>query len=149
MLSFFFTHSAFVRELTVNDNNVNDTNLSCHICISIYFIYACMYVFSLTQLSSMGAFFQIRFWKLKLLLFHISLYHFSFRPNYYSLLPFYSGVYFSLSLLQACHYPVWGSYCCVILSWAYDHLKFLFLFVYLFVWNAIHKMWMHNAKENE
>lgn len=80
MLSFFFTHSAFVRELTVNDNNVNDTNLSCYICISIYFI--CVRFFPRTIVIN-GRFFYIHFWKLKLLLFHISLYHFSFRPNYY------------------------------------------------------------------
>lgn len=37
MLPFFvFSFTAFALELTMNDNNVNDTHLSCHICIFRY-----------------------------------------------------------------------------------------------------------------
>lgn len=88
---FFFT-PVFVREPAVNDdNNVNDTHLACF----ILFGYNAIVVNGCKP-------------------FLIS-YHFSFRPNYYSLLTFHSGSYFFSRFRSLSPVIRVASYCYLIL----------------------------------
>lgn len=90
----------FIRTLTMNDNNnVNDTHLACY---SIFIIRRLLfYVIMQTYIHT----YHCRQWahnffsslNRKSKPFLIS-YHFSFRPNYYSLLTFILVFVFSLSL---------------------------------------------------
>lgn len=98
---FFYFHSftAFVRELTVNDNNVNDTNLSCHIRVFLYFFFLSVHN------CHQWALFYFPIISLFARIIIIHCYHFilvRFTP---------------LAVI-----PFEGSYCYVILSRACDHL---------------------------
>lgn len=126
-LFFIFSFTAFVRELTVNDNNANDTNLSCHIRITMLLLYKHKLFSPCAQLSSMGAFFTIFTSENR-----VFSYHFSFRPNYYySLLPFHSAYFASLCLPVSRLRVAIVILCYLILSlWSF--VVSICLFVYLF-----------------